>query len=90
MPNKLFEYAMVGLPVIVSDMREMKEMVERYNMGVVVTSDTTEAINGAIEQILASDTATLKCNAKQCAEENAWEVQEMKMINEYRRVLYAQ
>lgn len=90
LPNKLFEYAMAGLPVIVSDMKEMKEMVERYNMGVVVTSETTEAINGAIEQILASDMATLKRNARRCAEENAWEVQEIKMIHEYRRVVYAQ
>ena len=29
MPNKLFEYLMTGLPVLVSDMKEMKEFVEK-------------------------------------------------------------
>lgn len=90
MPNKLLEYAMTGLPVLVSNMKEMKEMVERYQMGMVVTSETVEAINEAIEHIVALDIATLKHNARRCAKENAWETQEAKMINAYQRVFHAQ
>jgi hypothetical protein len=29
----------------------------------------------------------MKQNARRCAQENAWEIQEIKMIDEYRRVL---
>ena len=88
LPNKVFEYAMVGLPVIVSDMKEMRELVERYNMGIVVEDFKVESLNEAIDKILRLDINQLKQNARKCAEENSWEKQEIKMINEYRRILY--
>lgn len=87
MPNKLFEYAMSGLPVIVSNMKEMREMVERYDMGIVVKNENIDDINSAIDKILESDIEKMKKNARKCAEENSWEKQEIKMINEYERVL---
>ncbi len=87
LPNKLFEYAMAGLPVIVSNMKEMRELVEKYNMGIVVIDDKIESMNNAIDKILQSDIKQMKQNARRCAEENSWEVQEIKMINEYKRVL---
>lgn len=89
MPNKLFEYAMTGLPVIISNMKEMREMVERYDMGIVVKDESIDAINSAIDKILESDIEKMKKNARRCAEENSWEKQEIKMINEYKRVLDA-
>jgi len=87
LPNKLFEYAMSGLPVIVSNMKEMREMVERYDMGIVVKNESIDDINSAIDKILESDIEKMKKNARKCAEENSWEKQEIKMINEYERVL---
>jgi glycosyltransferase involved in cell wall biosynthesis len=89
MPNKLFEYAMAGLPVIVSNMREMREMVEKYDMGIVVENATVESINSIIDKILTLDIDEMKNNARRCAEENVWEKQEIKMINEYKMVLDA-
>lgn len=87
LPNKLFEYAMAGLPVIVSNMKEMRELVEKYDMGIVVIDDKIESMNNAIDKILQSDIKEMKQSARRCAEENSWEVQEVKMINEYKRVL---
>lgn len=87
MPNKLFEYAMAGLPVIVSNMKEMRELVEKYDMGTAVVDDKIESMNNAIDKILQSDIKQMKQNARRCAVENSWEVQEIKMINEYKRVL---
>jgi glycosyltransferase involved in cell wall biosynthesis len=87
LPNKLFEYTMVGLPVIVSNMKEMRELVEKYDMGIIVYDDKIESINDAIDKILQSDIKQMKKNARKCAEENSWEKQEVKMINEYKRVL---
>ena len=78
---------MAGLPVIVSNMKEMRELVEKYNMGIVVIDDKIESMNNAINKILQSDIKQMKQNARRCAEENSWEVQEIKMINEYKRVL---
>ncbi len=87
LPNKLFEYAMAGLPVIVSNMKEMRELVEKYDMGIIVEDDKIESMNNAIDKILQSDIKQMKQNARRCAEENSWEKQEVKMINEYKRVL---
>ena len=87
LPNKLFEYAMVGLPVIVSNMKEMRELVEMYEMGIVVVDERRDSLNSAIDKILESDIKQMKQNARRCAEENSWEKQEIKMIDEYKRVL---
>jgi glycosyltransferase involved in cell wall biosynthesis len=89
MPNKLFEYTMAGLPVIVSNMKEMREMVEKYDMGIVVKEETVDSINKAIDKILESNTKQMKRNARKCSQDNAWEKQEIKMIDEYKRVLDA-
>ncbi len=87
MPNKLFEYAMVGLPVIISNMKEMRETVEKYNMGTVVEEESVESISNAIDKILTLNLRKLKQNARKYAEENAWEIQEQKMIAKYRELL---
>jgi glycosyltransferase involved in cell wall biosynthesis len=87
LPNKLFEYAMVGLPVIVSKMKEMEDIVNKYNMGIVVEKSNAEAINNAIDTVLKTNLTQMKENARKCAEENSWEKQEIKMINEYKRIL---
>lgn len=36
LPNKMFEYLMCGLPVIVSNLPQMKDIVEKYNVGWIV------------------------------------------------------
>ena len=87
LPNKLFEYSMAGLPVIVSNMKEMRELVEMYEMGIVVVDERRDSLNSAIDKILESDIKQMKQNARRCAEENSWEKQEIKMIDEYKRVL---
>lgn len=88
LPNKLFEYAMAGLPVIVSNMKEMRELVEKYDMGIIVEDDKVNSMNNAIDKIVQSDIKQMKQNARVCAEENCWEKQEIIMINEYKRVLF--
>jgi len=65
----------------------MKELVEKYDMGIVVQDDKIKSINSAIDKIIGSNIEQMKQNARICAEENSWEKQEIKMINEYKRVL---
>jgi glycosyltransferase involved in cell wall biosynthesis len=84
MPNKLFEYAMAGIPVIVSDMKEMREMVENYQMGLVVKGEGGVGINKAIDDLIELDLNKLKKNALKAAKDNSWEVQEVKMLNAYK------
>jgi glycosyltransferase involved in cell wall biosynthesis len=87
MPNKLFEYAMAGLPVIVSNMKEMREFVEKYGFGLIAEEASPVGLYQAIDKILACDLETMKANAKHAAKENSWEHQEQKMLNAYAKLL---
>ena len=89
MPNKLFEYAMAGRPVIVSNMKEMREFVELHQMVVVVEEETIASINEAIDKLLYMDLSFLKQNAKKAALANAWDHQEKKMRAVYKTLLEA-
>lgn len=84
MPNKLFEYAMAGLPVIVSNMKDMSELVISKNMGTVISDFSVHSVNQAIDHFLIQDLNTMKINAYRVACENSWEVQEQKMLDAYR------
>ena len=87
MPNKLFEYAMAGLPVLVSNMKDMSELVTRYAMGAVISDFSADGINQAVDNFLEQDLTRMKANAYQAACENAWEVQEQKMLAAYQQLL---
>ena len=51
LPNKLFEYAVSGLPVICSDLKAMKEMVGQYNNGIVIPYNDKQAFKKAYQKI---------------------------------------
>ena len=87
MPNKLFEYAMVGLPVIVSNVKEMSEFVKKHQMGIIMENHTVESLNETIEKLLSMNLTVLKKNAKKAALDNSWEYQEKKMQIIYRKLL---
>lgn len=86
MPNKLFEYAMAGLPVIVSEMKEMKEFVEKYKMGMALKEYTATELNRLIDKMLMQDVKQMQQNALKAARENSWEEQEKKMLSAYKRL----
>ncbi|MFD3405046.1 glycosyltransferase family 4 protein [Kribbella sp. NPDC058693] len=53
LPNKLFEYAFAGLPVVVSDMPSMKEFVDRTRIGEVFTAENTADLAAKVRTVLA-------------------------------------
>ena len=87
MPNKLFEYLMTGLPVLVSNMKEMGEFVEKYEVGLVLEDNGVGSVNSAIDEILKADLSKLQQNALSASMKHSWEVQEKKMIADYQMLL---
>lgn len=87
MPNKLFEYAMSGLPVIVSKMKEMSDFVSYNDMGAVTQDLTTASISLSIDKLLNQNLDMLKNNARKTALLYSWESQEEKMIKEYNEMI---
>ena len=87
MPNKLFEYLMAGLPVIVSDMYDMSSFVKQTGTGVIVCDDKSESIIGAIYQLDEIGTAAIKKNVFESAKEHCWETQEKVLAITYDKLL---
>lgn len=85
MPNKLFEYAMAGLPVLVSNMKDMVALVNEYKMGGIVEDFSVVGINQAIDEMLNLDLGEMKNNAYRAACDHAWAIQEGKLIDAYRK-----
>lgn len=82
LPNKLFEYLMAGIPVIASDMPQMKEIIEKYKVGEVVAENDSAAIIKIIQKWSDEPElyTQLKENCKVAAKELNWE-------NEFGRIL---
>ena len=53
LPNKLFDFIHVGLPIVASPMVEVKKVVDQYCVGVVATEVSTPAIAKAVNEVLS-------------------------------------
>ena len=53
LPNKLFQYMAAGIPVVASDFRQVREVVEGSGCGLVVDTTRPEAIARGIRRVLA-------------------------------------
>ena len=74
LPNKLFEYALSGIPVIASKLTEMEKIINKYQIGCTVEYDDLEAQIQVIKNILDENNRT---EIQQIAEQHlVWESQE--------------
>lgn len=87
MPNKLFEYSMVGIPVIVSNMKEISTVVEKHHMGFVLSDFSSKSINSLLDNIVKQDIKKMGERAYQFVLHNNWEKQEIKMLKSYKNLL---
>jgi glycosyltransferase involved in cell wall biosynthesis len=83
LPNKLFEYAMANLPVIVSNLPEMRRVVEENKIGVVAKESGAQGMKKAIEEIVKLDYKELQRNLKSVQEEYNWQEQERTLLELY-------
>lgn len=87
--NKLFEYLAAGLPMIVSDLPEMAQIVRRYQTGYLIPAGDGTALVGAIRELIADQTLrdTFRRRALDAAKQLSWEAQEPALIDLYRRLV---
>jgi len=86
LPNKFFEYAMAGLPILVSDLPEMRKFVEKYECGVVCKSVTPQGVVSGLKKLLSRNLDKLSKNSRKMAEDHSWEIQEKKLLSLYDQV----
>ena len=83
LPNKIFEYTMAEIPVIVSNLPEMKRVVEN-NIGVVAQNNTPKGLNVAIKEALKLDKKKLHQNIQKVKKIYNWEEQEKVLLEVYK------
>lgn len=83
LPNKLFDYIQARIPVLVSDLPEMRKVVEKYEAGLVAVSGDPLRIKEQVEYILYNTEARKKWQEKleKAAVELNWENEEKKIIH---------
>jgi len=75
LPNKLFEYIMAEIPVVVSKLPQMEEVVEKYEVGKVVNLDNPNELVEAIKQLTKNEALykKYKKNCRIASQELNWE-----------------
>ncbi|MEE9348861.1 MAG: glycosyltransferase [Flavobacteriaceae bacterium] len=76
LPNKLFDYIHANVPVLVSNLPEMKAVVNQYNIGEIVIERTPKVLANQIENLLNSDLSSIKENLKIAAQKLTWKNEE--------------
>jgi glycosyltransferase involved in cell wall biosynthesis len=89
LPNKLFEYLMAGLPVVVANIPEMRRVVEQFDVGLVVDPYDRDGLASALRKALGDETARARweANAPTVFETFRPEHDKERFQNVYRRLL---
>jgi len=86
LPNKMFEYMMAEIPVIVSNLPQMKQFVEENDVGVVVKENTILGFKKSIQEALMLDKKRVLSNIKKVREYYNWSKQEKVLLELYREL----
>ena len=81
-PGKLFEYIAAELPLVVSDMPDLKRIVAQNRLGEVYASDSIEDLTRALSRLLENKVYRMECvmNARQAQSSYlSWEKQSDKL-----------
>jgi glycosyltransferase involved in cell wall biosynthesis len=86
-PNKLFEYMMMGLPMIAADYPGMKSLVEGEGVGICVDSSSPQAIAAAVNRLAADPDGRTRMKARglQLSRERYnWAIESTALLRLYR------
>ncbi len=75
LPNKVFDYIKCGLPLVVSGVVEVKKIVEKYELGEIITDHQPQNIAEAISAVMQKGKQYYRPNLAQAAAENNWETE---------------
>jgi glycosyltransferase involved in cell wall biosynthesis len=83
LPNKVFDYIHAEVPIIVSDLPEMKKVVEKYKIGNILKNRTPEEL---AKRILSMD-KTSYFNALEIAKKELnWNTEKEKLISIFKHL----
>lgn len=87
LPNKLFDYIHAGVPVLVSDLPELRRLVDQYKLGRIARQVTPECIAECLnEMIMSGERAQWKSNALEARETLNWQQESQVIISVYEKL----
>lgn len=83
LPNKLFDYIHSGIPTLSSELFELKQIIDQYNIGYYIYKHTPEHIAEVIKEIFANQKRyeTTKQNTQKAKVELCWEKEEKILLS---------
>ncbi|MFA5814655.1 MAG: glycosyltransferase family 4 protein [Bacteroidales bacterium] len=83
LPNKLFDYLQAGIPVIASDLPEIRQIVEKIGFGLIINRFDPEYLSQTIISILNNPELlqTWRARALAAAPDYTWEAEEKELLN---------
>lgn len=88
LPNKIFDYIHAGIPVISSDLTELKRIINEYQIGEIIPEVTPEKIAECIEHYFSSEEKPKihKLNTKSAAADLNWQNEKSVLLNIYNSI----
>lgn len=81
LPNKVFDYVQAGIPVLASNLPEIKSFISRYNIGCFIQTHDPKHIAEMINKMINSpELPNWKQNTQKAALENSWETEKTTLI----------
>ena len=82
LPNKLFDYIHSGIPTLSSGLIELKQIIDRYDIGYYIQNHDPTHIAQVISDIFSDEKRynTVKNNTLKAKEELCWEIEEKVLI----------
>lgn len=89
LPNKLFDYIQAQVPVLVSNLPEMKAIVENYQIGDIIHSHSPQKLAESIKEALFNNSKrkNWEKNLKIAATKLTWEKEEKVLVNIYSKFI---
>lgn len=88
LPNKLFEYVHAGIPVVGSDLPEIADIIDKYEIGKVVDPESPQSIASGIRSLVHDPDRyqRAKCRTKHMVDDYNWRIESQKLLTFYRRL----
>lgn len=88
LPNKLFDYIQAGIPVLASDLPEIKSIIEKYNIGRISPNHDVEQIAALMNEMLHNTELRKEwgINLKVAARELNWNTERNKFLEIFQSI----